>query len=262
MVFTWGIFLGTASGQEVLIETPAGAVKPGDPFRVVLVSETELDNFYLANMVFGGLELLSGPVKSSSFSTKMVNGVKEEERKYSYLYELRAPGPGQYEIGHARTGILSGPTTVTASGEYGDEPGEAELSATDLFLRAVVDRGQVAGTDTPVRLYLKIYTRQGILGTEEPEPPCFEGFRVEELNTEHYDWWQEAHDSRIYRSRIVKEYLLYPQRTGSIRIEPIEMIFGTEAVNPGTEAFFQPQANRIVYRKVQSEPLVIEVREP
>lgn len=112
---------------------------------------------------------------------------------------------------------------------------------------------------------LKLYKRVSLLGSEGAKFPSFNGFWTQELDSENNMWQRETYDGRIYETLVVREYLLYPQQTGKLRIDPAEMTVVAQIVMPsssrGFDPFFDQPEVAEVRRKLTTAPVEINVKE-
>ncbi len=229
----------TGYGQNVSVEVEApSAVSVGEMFNVKFSMIEEPDEFNPP--AFIDFEVLAGPLMSRGKFVSIINGKTVTQNQYSYTYTLVASKAGKYTIPSA-TVKISGktyssrpfPIEVVAeagqgSNQRGDsgsqgEGGQPEISSDDLLLRIVVSRDNVY-KGQPIRVAFKLYVRNvQIAGLESAKYPAFNGFWTQEINTDNYRWQRETYKSRVYDTRILREYLLYPQQAGVLHIEQLDL---------------------------------------
>ena len=94
-----------------------------------------------------------------------------------------------------------------------------KVAKDDILLRLNLSRASVYKGE-PLRASLTLYTRVGIAGFENVKLPSFNGFWSQELPTDNYTTNRQTLDGKVYDTRIIKEYLLYPQQAGTLTIDP------------------------------------------
>ena len=97
-----------------------------------------------------------------------------------------------------------------------------KVAKDDIVLRLNLSRTNVYMGE-PIRASLTLYTRASIVGFEDVKLPSFNGFWSQELPVDNYKPQRETLDGKVYDSQIIKEYLLYPQQSGSLTIEPTDI---------------------------------------
>lgn len=233
-----------AQDKSLQVNAPA-MVSAGKPFRVEYSTGVEPEKF--TPQPFDGFEVLAGPSYSSSFSTQVINGTMTQSQKYGYTYVLVARNPGTFTIpaasvtaeGKTYTAkgipieVVAGDANAgsavqgggAAAGKTDDGAPRQTIAADDVLLRAIVNTTKVY-KGQPVRLSFKLYMRVRLSHFEGAKVPSFNGFWSQELPVDQYKMQREQFNGKVYDTQIVGEYLLYPQQTGTLQIEP----FTTEAV--------------------------------
>lgn len=234
----FSIVVARADGNITFeVNTPL-LVAAGEMFRVEFILENgkpEKESFVAPD--FAGLEVLAGPTVSTGSSFQMVNGVTSSTTTHTITYVVVANEPGNLTIGSAKV-VVKGTTYHTkatpieivdqknnrqeeAAVEHGNAV-QNQVARDDILLRLNLSRMTVYQGE-PIRASLTLYTRARIAGIEDVTLPSFNGFWSQELPTDDYQPQRETVDGKVYDSRIIKEYLLYPQQSGTLTIEPTEM---------------------------------------
>ncbi len=189
-----------------------------------------------------GCKYLYGPSMSTMSSTRIINGnvASSTTIDYSFIYLAEKEGatsvpPTAINVGSQKyTSSATSFTVLPDDGRYSRQsPGVRRPSANPQPSGEVK---RVGGNDVFVRIHLsksKVYEQEALLCTIKmylnPDygldgqqsqivmQPSFDGFMVEELsvpptnNLEHYN-------GRNYRTSILKQCLLFPQRSGNLTI--------------------------------------------
>ena len=235
---TFSIVAARADGAVTFeVNTPL-IVTTGEMFRVEFILQNgKPEKGSFAAPDFAGLEVLAGPTTSMGQSTQIINGVRSSTSTYTITYVVVAQKEGNLTIGSAKiatNGVTyhtkATPIEVVAQSsnrqeEAAVQQGNAvqnQVARDDILLRLNLSRSTVYQGE-PIRASLTLYTRARIAGIEDVKLPTFNGFWSQELPTDDYQPQRETVDGKVYDSRIIKEYLLYPQQSGALTIEPTEM---------------------------------------
>lgn len=238
LIFTLFLSL-TLSGQavEFTVDGPS-VVTVGEVFRVEFSLTEKADSFTAPS--FEGFTVLAGPSTSTYSQRSIINGQITSSTTYGYTYVLQCSEAGIHTIGAAEAevkkqtvrtrpysieAVADARTAAPQSGQGGAAQGQSSGSAVaegDVILRMVVDRTEVWKGE-PVRAAIKLYTRQSLSAVEGAKYPSFNGFWTQELNTDNYQWQRENYNNRVYDARILREWLIFPQQSGTLEIERTEM---------------------------------------
>lgn len=247
-------------------------VQTGERFQLIYTvnARTEAPTFNLPD----ALKLLSGPGISESTQMQLINGAMSSSFSKTYTYVIEAITEGKYTIEPARITaegktvesnrinieVVKGTSSHTQStGQQTQSNHSLNKTAgeDDFFVRVNVDRRELYQGEAIVAT-LKLYTTLNLSGFEKIEFPNFTGFFKEEIETvSQIQLQRENVNGRIYQSGVVAKYLLMPQKSGTIDIDPftIEAIV-TERVrtNDPFESFFGGNVRR--YKVGNSSPVV------
>ena len=232
--------LAAAHADEAVtfeVNTPL-IVTAGEMFRVEFILQNgQIEDNSFKAPDFAGLDVLAGPTVSTSSSVQWINGKTSRTSTYTITYVVVSQQEGNLNIGSASV-VVNGktyhtkatPIEVVAQSnnrqeEAAVEQGNAvqnQVARDDILLRLNLSRSTVYQGE-PIRASLTLYTRARIAGIEDVKLPSFNGFWSQELPTDDYQPQRETVDGKVYDSRIIKEYLLYPQQAGALTIEPTEM---------------------------------------
>ncbi len=172
---------------------------------------------------FGEFNVVSGPNRMNSMT--MVNGVASSSETYSYV--LQAKKEGVFTLGVA---------TITAKGQMlRTDPlsisvtkGKKQTAAStgsgkdDVFVRAEASTTE-ARVGQQIVVDYKLYTRVNLSGVSRVSEATYDGFYKLDVND------YTRNDSRVdiggktYLTRILQRIALFPQREGSLGIEPLTL---------------------------------------
>jgi hypothetical protein len=185
---------------------------------------------------FADFTVYSGPNQSTSM--QIVNGNMSQSITLSYY--LAAKKEGTFTIGSASIAVgnstlqsnainieaVKGGSTQQAqtqvqNGAPAKTNGQA--SSENLFARTTVSKSKVYSGEQIVITH-KVYTRMNLKGFQNVKFPSYNGFWMQEVprNTQ-YEVKAENVDGVTYNVVEVKKAFLFPQRSGKIEIEPLEV---------------------------------------
>ena len=226
--------------QNVNVQVNApGRVGAGEQFRVVFTINGKVSNFQPPD--FKDFDVLMGPSTSRSSNIQVINGRMSQSITISYSYVLSAPQEGSFTIGSAevvvdnktyksnpKTIVVAGGTPSNASSNNNPAPTNStpDISASeneDIFMRLYVDRNKLYQGEHLVAT-LKIYTRIDIARLNDFKNSAYSGFWSQELyNPDYIKWNIENINGAQYHTGIVRQDLLYPQRSGELIIDAAEL---------------------------------------
>ena len=250
---------GLLQAQTLTVDVP-NVVATGEPFRVVFTADGKISDFEWAPS--GGLTLMWGPSKGSSSSTTIINGKVESSRSETYTYLLSADTKGTYTIPAAtckvggtqcssRTAtveVVDDGGSAAAGGQQGqqnqqsgqngqggsgsaaqqNQQSDPAITGTvaneDIFMRLNLSK-TTAVKGEPITAVLKMYTRQDIVGFEDFKLPTFNGFWSKETYAPtNLEFNTENINGKIYKTTVIRRYMLIPQQEGVITIDPAEAV--------------------------------------
>lgn len=284
VLFALFLLVGSmAFAQNTFVVDAPKVVGQDEAFRVVFTADGEIDDF--TQPQFTGLEVLAGPSQSTMMSSQYINGKASKKVEISYTYIVRPLAEGIAKISAASASIggkvyTTGEVSVevvkgTASqggsqqqqgkvaGEAQQRQSASEVSGKDIFLSLTFSKTKVVKGE-PIIATLKLYTRVGIAGFEDIKFPVFDGFWSQEIETpQNINFVRENVDGQIYNGAVLRKYVLLPQQTGELAIQPAEMICQVQVMTAprGRSIFddFFDQGYQIVKKRVNSGNAKIKV---
>ena len=201
-------------------------------FRIEYTVNGDVKDFRASN--FDVFNVLIVPSNSSSRSTQIINGKMSSETSKSFTYVLMGNKTGDFTIPSA---------TVKANGsQYTSNRLVIKVLPQDKAAEANSSAGNVAATsgtgagenDVLVKLALsktKVYEGEAILATvrlytvnpqvqlQDAKFPSFDGFTVQEVDLPENKSLELSNvNGRNYYTVDLRQYLLFPQRSGKIEI--------------------------------------------
>ncbi|MBN1988626.1 MAG: protein BatD [Bacteroidales bacterium] len=280
----FSIFLGfialqwvSALAQNVeFTATAPNVVAKGEQFRLTFSLNAEPKEFNPPGIQ--NFDVLAGPSLSTSTSVQVINGSVTRAVNYSYTFILEAAKEGKFTIGSATATVNKKEYTtspITIEVVKGDEPARTntnqnaagargtEVSKSDLFLVVQLNKSKVYRGE-PVLATVRLYSRFQLVDLADPKLPTLNGFwnqtielpdgiKVEGVNL----------NGKIYQSAVLKQYLLFPQKSGKLVIDPFEIVVVYQQRSNAQRSVFDDFFGMTeTYRKrVASEPVTVNVKD-
>ena len=206
----------TASSQKV--------VAVGEQFRLNYQLNNKGDQFQPPQLK--GFRVLAGPSASNSSNISIVNGQMTKSVNTTYTYVLQAVKEGKYKIAPAKIRV-SGKTfssnalsiEVVKANKKAKQNNSNGLSSDDLFIRLIPNKRNVYLGEA-ISLTLKVYTRVDLADLQNADFPEYKGFYKQDIKTpDNITLQRENVNGVIYNTALLDKVLLYPQRTGKLKIE-------------------------------------------
>lgn len=204
---------------------------------------------------FNGFYKLAGPQTSYSSSTQVINGKFSQQTSYTYTFFLQAMNEGKFVIPPATITVKNKEyksdslyievlrNNSQAQPSQGNEKANQQEAGaatpnSDLFIRLLVSRNEVYQGEYIVAT-AKIYSRIDISGLNEVKFPDFKGFLNEQLETPQLTSLQRENVGGIlYGTGVVQQFLLYPQITGDLTIDPVRITALVQQKSGNSDPFF------------------------
>jgi hypothetical protein len=269
-------------GTKVTASVSSGQVGTGEYFEITFTVNGNIEKFSPPD--FTGFQVLGGPNQSSSMTS--ING--NTAVSMSLSYELMPVKEGEYTIGPAtmvvngkqlrsnavRVKVVKGKSVPqnsqpNAGGGARQGAKAAEGNSSDiskrLFIRAMANKTNVYQGEGLAVTY-KLYTNIELVDNALDKLPDFNGFWSQEIknNDPNVRWQTETYQGNRYNVAVLKEIILFPERSGKLTLDPLAMTFLVrQAVSSGDsndpfDAFFGSYKD--VKYKIKSSPVTINVK--
>ena len=276
------------SAQNVIRVEAPDVVAVNEQFNVTFIIEGEKNPSDFQWSEGDDFQLVWGPQKGSSSSIQIINGKKSSSHQTTFTYILIPKSTGTFQLPVA-TATLSGDRISSASvsiqvvsdgasasqasgqsGGSGKSSGGGQASSTgdissaDLFLKLSLSRSEVV-IGEPITATLKIYQRTNVVGFENAKLPTFNGFWSQEtFAPTNIEFKRESLDDKIYNTALLRTYVLIPQQSGTITIDPAELVclvnvrVNTQAATSIFDRFFQDEY-RTIRKRVTTPSIKVKV---
>lgn len=226
-------FTAKAAGDIVFKASAPSAVAMGEQFRLTYTVNAEAKDLRVQSMP--DFEVLMGPSQSVSHSSSWVNGQSKSETTVSFTYILMPKKEGTFEIAPATVkangaNYTSNALTIKVLPEdktsknktSGDAGSASSIGKDDFFVRMEVSDRSVYEQEGFLVTF-KLYAARpcNLSGAKFPD---FAGFLAQEVELpEQKQWEKDNYNGRNYFTVVLKQTVLYPQRSGKITISPAEI---------------------------------------
>ncbi len=211
----------------------------GQQFRVTYTVNQEAKDFRAPDL--SSFSVVMGPSTSRSTSYQIINGNAMSTFSLTYTYVLMANKVGEFILQPAHVtvdGQRYASNTLRIKAVAGANPSTAQPSSTptpstanstraitddQVFLQQTVSKKSVYEQEALVITY-KLFTRYDIRDVSNLKFPDFNGFFAQEIELpKDRQFVVETIKGVNYNTIVLKQYLLYPQRSGNLKIEGTEV---------------------------------------
>ena len=236
--------VGVMSAQNTLRVEAPNVVAADEQFTVTFIIEGDNSPSEFQWSQGDDFQLVWGPQTGRSTSVQIINGKRTKSSQFTYTYILMPKHSGSFTIPSATAKVkgeilssseisvevVSGASSSTGSvfqNSGGVKPSSESVSGIsedDLFLKLNLDRTKVV-LGEPISATLKLYQRVNIAGFEDARFPTFNGFWNQEVSAPtNIEFKRESYDNKIYNTAVLRSYILIPQQTGTITVDPAELV--------------------------------------
>jgi len=244
IVLCIGMALASFADEVVFKAKAPNQAIAGRPFQITFsINQQGRD---LRAPQFTDFDVLSGPYTSTSSSTSYVNGQRTSSFEQSYTYTLRATKAGTFTIAPAsvkvngkeyqsngvRIEVLpedEKPNQNTQNTQTNRNNPSNTKSSGEIFVRTIVSKTTVHEQEA-ISLTYKLYFAnvEGLQLTNNTKLPEFTGFLKQEIEQKELQAELEHYNGKNYQTAELIKYVLFPQRSGDIVIEPAYFEFMTQ----------------------------------
>ena len=254
----------------------------GQPLRVEFTLNAVPDKGSFTAPSFDGFDVIAGPVESSGRSIQIINGNSTTSASHTTTYLLLPHNSGTFTIGAASVKVdgkrySTHPTpvevkdagsTTTAQEQNGNENSQAtdsngQISGEDLFISLSFSRNNVYKGEA-ILATLNLYNRSALVDYALNKQPAFDDFWAHQLDPVR-NIRRENYNGKVYEVYTIGNWLLYPQKSGQLTIEPVEMTATIQIQAPSTGGGFDPFSNMFnvynIERKLATKRISVNVKD-
>lgn len=269
------------------VQAPSQA-EVGQRIRISYVANTgDIEDFGVGS--FEGFNVLYGPSTSRSSNFSMTNGHMSQSSTVTYTYTVVPIEEGTLKVpvGAIKVDgktIKSGTATIEvlpASNQQGGQPqnqqqggnsrqgrqqqgntNSGQIAGNELYMTVTANRQKIYEQEA-VMLTYKLYTLVNIQQISG-EMPQIDGCHVQELDREaQLTLKYERVNGRNYGTAVWKQYVIFPQKTGKIKIPSITFDTQVEVQNHSMDPFDiffgGGSLSQMVRKQIKTTPVEIEV---
>lgn len=257
----------------------------GEPFQITFsINTARPENF--SPPAFKGLQVLFGPSQSSSSNISIINGVRSQNFSYAFTYQLMAEKEGVYRYNGASIfaegkkhttspisikALPSNKTAQTQPQGGGNQQNQPQtITGDQLYVRAYPNKTSVYMGEEIILNY-RLYTAVSVAQYTLDKTPSFNGFwTVSPTSQLPISKKTETINGKTIISAQIYNQSLFPQETGKLNIEPLEIKTIVQIQVPRQrqrsgsifdffdDPFFDSYQN--IEKTLRSEPLKINVK--
>jgi len=268
----------TFADKVSFVASAPDVVVVGDQFRLSYTVTTQKVKDFRAPSI-KGFDVLMGPSRSEQSSTQIVNGSVSSTSSITFTYILMANTAGEFTVpgvsivadgnqmisNSVKIKVLPQDQNHNSSRRNNDNSSSiqpssnASVSNQDLFITATASKTNVYEQEAFVLTY-KIYTRESNLQLNNAKLPDFKGFHSQEIEmTTNARWTPEHYKGRNYYTTVYRQFVLFPQQSGKLFIEPAQFQMTVnkpvQSADP-FDAFFNGGNNVIEIKKPITTPKI------
>lgn len=266
LVFALATVVGFAQSDiaDVKFEAKVSKKKLGvnERLRIDFVMNKDGDNFNPPS--FENFTVVGGP--SQSINNSWINGVRSFSKTYSYF--LAPKQRGKFTIGQA-TIEIDGQTfktspiavTVTAAVDKPKDPNDPDyIVSQNIHLVAEVSKSNPYLNEAITVVY-KLYVSEntGVSNWRELDTPRYSDFWSQNIDMKGMKIENGKYNGEDYRYVVLRKTVLYPQKTGTLNIEPLTLDI-TVDVPTNRRDIFGGRLMQSVHRTVAAGNRTIKVK--
>ena len=235
---------GVLFAANMTVKAP-NIVTVGEKFQIVFSIDATTDILaFSIRPSLSDFQVIAGPVASSASRT--ING--QTTSYTTFTYYVQAVKEGTFSLGQAEVKVkgvsvksenYSIEVVKAATGQSGqnNQSGQTQQPAADrspaasqsgidegdLFIRVELNRNSLYKGESLVAS-VSLYTRVAITQLSNFKAPQLTGFYSQDIEVpaNENNLHRVTYNGKVYSTAVLKRYVLFPQRSGSIRIEPVE----------------------------------------
>lgn len=272
-IFSVG-FLTESFGSSISFKATASKseISVGERIQITFTTNTSLESFEKPS--FEGFQVLQGPMQS--YRQQNVNG--RISTVVSFTYVIQSIQEGEFEIGSAKgyagnEVFTTDPITIKVIQKSAEqerkEREEAQLKAAnqmaeDLFIAARVDKSNVTIGEKLSVTYV-LYTRYNLANLSVNKTPDLNGFWSKDIKSLYDNKLEQeikTYNGKQYTTFDLKTTILYPQRSGKLTIDPIELNAIYQVQSGRSRSMIDQMLGRGIENKevlLKSKPIQINV---
>lgn len=246
----------TITAQRITVSPKHVKVQGGASFTI----NYQMENLGQGNFIppdLSDFRVLSGPNQYQSY--QFINGKQTSSLRYSYtlspkkIGKLALKGAGF----QTRKGKTKAPTVpVTVSGKMPKQNPNAQNAPNrntpnsinptdtsvvsnlpDLFYRIEMDTDRVVMGQQATVSYV-LYTVNNITNYTSLTTPNLQGYWVQDISPDRITPTTVTSGNKVFQRYVIKKYALFPQRTGELEIDPMDLEVSVRQISRNSRRSF------------------------
>jgi hypothetical protein len=227
---------------QVKFEAKVSKKKLGinERLRIDFEMNQDGDNFVPPN--FNGFTVVGGP--NTSVSNSWANGKRSYAKTYSYFLAPKQRGKftikqAIIEIGGETYKTFPITITVTAAVDRPNGPPDAsDIASENIHLVAEVTNGSPYLNEAITVVYkLYVSLETGVSNWREKDNPRYNDFWSQNIEIKGFDILKGIYKGEEYRYVVLRKTVLYPQKTGKLKLEPLVLDISVELPSGRADIF-------------------------
>ena len=222
------LLIGSSSLAQVSFtaKTSRDRIAVNERLRIEFKMNVDGDNFTPPNFV--GFQVVAGP--SQAVSQNWINGKSSMSKSYTYI--LKPTKTGKVTIAQAvmtydgnEYKTIPQVINVTGAVEQPKDVDDNSMRVDDsIHLVAEVSNSNPYLNEA-IRVVYKIYVanQTGVTGWNELDSPKYRDFWSQNIDNRNQQVKNGTYNGEPYRYLVLREAILYPQKTGKLEIEPLTL---------------------------------------
>ena len=211
-------------------------------------------------------QVVFGPSRSSSY--RIVNG--RQSSSITFSYTLRPKQTGSFEIGVAKANVdgnmlttspikievikgASASSSSSKSAQNSTQKAVAKSTNQNLIVRTQLSKTTVYKGEQIVVSFI-LLSRYNNIDLGDIDFPTFNGFWTEDLPEQQTSWEPnlEIINGLQYRKAILRQHVIFPQRSGTIQIESLSLSANVNRsfFNPGDNITVKSNSPKITVKEL------------
>ncbi|MCR4665103.1 MAG: BatD family protein [Paludibacteraceae bacterium] len=194
---------------------------------------------------FADFDFLAGPYQSTSSSTSFINGKRTSTYTQTFTYTLAGNKTGTFTIppatirvdgsDYTSNGVKievlpedekplpTGPQGQQSAANQQQQASSSSAGNENIFIRTIVNKTNVHEQEAVLLSYKLYFAGVDVAQfTNNTKLPEFEGFVKQDIEQGEIQTELEHYNGRNYQTAVLYQALLYPQRSGDIKIDPAQ----------------------------------------
>jgi hypothetical protein len=250
ILLTFFLVLTSVSFAQVKFEAKVSKKKLGVNERLRIDFEMNQDGDNFVPPSFSDFTVVGGP--NTSVSNKWINGKRTYKKTYSYF--LAPKKRGKFTIKQAIIEIegetyKTFPISVNVTAAVDRPNGRSDVSdiaSENIHLVAEVSKTNPYLNEAITVVYkLYVSSETGVSNWREKDNPRYNDFWSQNIEIKGLNIQKGQYKGEDYRYVVLRKTVLYPQKTGKLKLEPLVLDITVEVPTNRTDIFGRPIMTKV-----------------